>query len=201
MVYVAAGCGLRIGEVLGLEVDDVDFGNREIRVRRQLKVVTGRKPFLGPLKTKTSWRTVELPDVTADALERHLLGGIKPVEVDDETDPRRPVRRSAALIFTSHANEPVNKPTLYRYWSPAAKQLGFPPRWGLHGLRHYFATLLIHAGASVKTVQLALGHSTPTITLNEYVHEWPDAVDRTRSLVDRALGTQPAAATPGVNRA
>jgi integrase len=58
---------------------------------------------------------------------------------------------------------------------------------GLHGLRHYFATLLIHNGASVKTVQLALGHA-PTITLNTYAHEWPDALDRTRALVDPALG-------------
>lgn len=40
----------------------------------------------------------------------------------------------------------------------------FVPRWGFHGLGHYYATLLIHAGASVKTVQLALGHSTPTVT-------------------------------------
>ena len=67
-------------------------------------------------------------------------------------------------------------------------EVGLPPGWGFHGLRHYYATLLIHAGASVKTVQLALGHSTPTITLNEYVHEWPDALDRTRSLVDAELG-------------
>jgi hypothetical protein len=48
--------------------------------------------------------------------------------------------------------------------------------------------VLIHAGASVKTVQLALGHSTPTVTLNTYVHEWPDVLDWTRSLVDDALG-------------
>ena len=69
-----------------------------------------------------------------------------------------------------------------------------------YGLRHYYATLLIHAGASVKTVQLALGHSTPTITLNEYVHEWPHVLDRTRSLVDGALRTRETAATPAGSR-
>jgi integrase len=68
-------------------------------------------------------------------------------------------------------------------------------------LRHYYATVLIHAGVSVKTVQLALGHSTPTITLNTYVHEWPDVVDRTRSLVDDAPGHSETAATPAGGRA
>jgi integrase len=58
----------------------------------------------------------------------------------------------------------------------------------LHGLWHYFATLLIHNGPAVKTVQPALGHSSPMITLNTYAHEWPDALDRTRALVDAALG-------------
>ena len=64
---------------------------------------------------------------------------------------------------------------------------GLPKGFGFHGLRHYYATVLIHGGASVKTVQLALGHTTPTITLNTYVGHWPDAVDTTRALVDSAL--------------
>jgi integrase len=82
-----------------------------------------------------------------------------------------------------------------------AAQVGLPDRWGFHGLRHYFATLLIHGGASVKTVQLALGHSSPTVTLNEYVHEWPDVLDRTRALVDAALFVRETAATSAVSRA
>ncbi|GAB2591347.1 hypothetical protein Aab01nite_39190 [Paractinoplanes abujensis] len=76
-----------------------------------------------------------------------------------------------------------------------------PSRWGIHGLRHYYATLLIHAGASVKTVQLTLGHSTPTLTLNECVHEWPDALDRNRALVNGAPGERETAATSAVSRA
>jgi integrase len=68
-------------------------------------------------------------------------------------------------------------------------------------LRHYYATVLIHAGASVKTVQLALGHSNPTITLNTYVHEWPDVLDRTRTLVDGALGQRETAVPPAEGRA
>jgi Phage integrase family len=53
-----------------------------------------------------------------------------------------------------------------------------------HALRHYFATLLVQGEASVKTVQLALGHATPTITLNTYVGRWPEAIEATRALFD-----------------
>jgi integrase len=145
-------------------------------------------------------RTVELPDVVAAALCRHLELGCPPVEVDDDTDPRRPTRRLASLVFRAASGQPVNASTFSRTWTPVRTEVGLPPGWGFHGLRHYYATLLIHAGASVKTVQLALGHSTPTITLNEYVHEWPDALDRTRSLVDAELGTRETAATPAGSR-
>ena len=40
----------------------------------------------------------------------------------------------------------------------------------------------------MKSVQLAMGHTTPTVTLNTYVGYWPDAIDQTRTLVDPALG-------------
>ncbi len=195
-VYVAAGCGLRLGEVLGLEVEDVDFDRAELSVRQQLKSHKGRPPYLGRPKTKTSARVLELPEVVADALRLHLLNAQEPIVVDDDTNPRKPIRRLAALVFRSADGGPVFASTLSRTWVPVRTRVGLPPRWGFHGLRHYYATLLIHAGASVKTVQLALGHSTPTITLNEYVHEWPDALDRTRALVDGALGKPEAAATP-----
>jgi hypothetical protein len=71
---------------------------------------------------------------------------------------------------------------------PAVKAAGLPHGFGLRDLRHYFATVLIFGGANVKSVQLAMGHTTPTITLNTYVGYWPDAVDQTRTLVDSALG-------------
>lgn len=54
-----------------------------------------------------------------------------------------------------------------------------------------------HRGASVKRVQLALGHSTPMITLNTYLGEWPEADERTRSIVDAALGDVPRLCPPG----
>jgi integrase len=188
--YVAAATGLRGGEIFGLELPDcIDFLRREVVVRQQLKVLSGRKPFLGPPKTKTSRRTVELAEAAALPLARHLeLFPAAEVEVDDETDPRKPVRRKARLVFANEAGQPIHRASWSHVWALAVKKVGLPAGFGLHGLRDFFATSLIHAGASPKTVQLALGHSTPMITMNVYVGEWPEAVDRTRTIIDGALG-------------
>jgi integrase len=138
---------------------------------------------------------VELPQVTAEALARHIEQ-FPPaaVELVDETDRREPRTRTARLVFTTTSSRAIHRSGWSHTWQPAARAAGLPPRTGYHALRHYFATLLIHAGASVKTVQMALGHSTPTVTLNTYVGLWPDQIDRTRTLVDDALGVVPAAA-------
>jgi integrase len=192
LVYVGAGLGLRHGEALGLELQHIDFLRREVRVEQQLTVVSGRSPHLAPPKTKTSRRVVELPKVTADALARHIAEyPAVPVGIEDETDRRNPVKRPAKLLFTNTQQRPIPRASWSHDRAPAAKSAGLPARTGFHSLRHYFATLLIHAGASVKTVQLALGHSTPTVTLDTYAGLWPDQVDRTRTLVDDALGALP----------
>lgn len=194
VVYVAAGCGLRGAEITGLEIDALDFANFEIDVTQQLVCVTGQEPYLGPPKTKTSARTVEAPAVTMTALARHIeLYPPVEVEIWDRTNPdrRKHHRRIARLVFTTIDGRPIYRGTWAQIWAPAARKAGIPKGTGLHSLRHYFATLLIHSGAGVKRVQLALGHSTPTITLNTYVGEWPDTDRQTRTIVDSALGHVP----------
>jgi hypothetical protein len=48
----------------------------------------------------------------------------------------------------------------------------------LHDLRHFYASLLIRHGASVKTVQARLGHKSATETLDTYGHLWPTLTSR-----------------------
>lgn len=85
--YLGAGCGLRHGETIGLEVEHVDFLRREVHVMQQLTVTSGSRPHLAPLKTRTSRRTVELPRVAADALAQHW----------SSTRPQRSKSRTAPI--------------------------------------------------------------------------------------------------------
>jgi integrase len=100
-------------------------------------------------------------------------------------------------VLTNERGEPVHRASWSHVWAPAVAAAGLPRGFGLHGLRHFFATSLIHAGSSVKTVQVALGHSSPTVTLNTYVGQWPEAVDRTRQIMDAALGLRQECADDG----
>ena len=57
----------------------------------------------------------------------------------------------------------------------------------MHALRHYYASLLIRYGESVKVVQERLGHASAAETLDTYSHLWADSDDRTREAVDSVL--------------
>jgi integrase len=162
LVVLLAGSGLRIGEALGLVPGDVDFLRRTVRVERQ-RLQSGD---LGPPKTGQSVRTVPLGQVVIDELAAHLAAGYGASE----------------SLFTA----PDGAPLTYRAWK-AVWRSAAPTRLTTHGLRHFFASALIAGGASVKQVQVVLGHSSAVITLRTYSHLWPGDDDRTRSVMDAAL--------------
>lgn len=72
LVTFAAGTGVRQGELLGLTLDRVNYLRREVRIDRQLVGVVDGAPVWGPPKTEASYRTIPLPQVVLDALQRHL---------------------------------------------------------------------------------------------------------------------------------
>jgi integrase len=58
----------------------------------------------------------------------------------------------------------------------------------LHDLRHTAATLALAAGVPVRDVSYALGHSSPSVTLNVYGHAIPEGPSRVADALDKALG-------------
>jgi integrase len=172
LVTLAAGTGMRQGECFGLTVDRVRFLERALTVDRQLVAVPGHAPSLGPPKTRASHRTIPLPQVVVDALAAHLA------EFSAGSD---------GLVFTL-SGKPITRSTFGYKWRAAVKASGLPDGTGFHALRHYYASLLIRHGESVKTVQARLGHASAVETLDTYSHLWPDSDDRTRDAIDSVLG-------------
>jgi integrase len=174
-VILASGAGLRQGEVLGLQVRHVDFLGRNVRVEQQLVTVSGA-PFVAPPKTPASIRRVPVGNLVVEELARHFdVAGLTP------TDP-------ACLLFTTAQGDPMRRNRFGEIWQRAAKVAKLPPGTTFHALRHYYASLLIRHGESVKVVQERLGHASAAETLDTYSHLWPDSEDRTRQAVDEALG-------------
>jgi integrase len=188
LIMLCAGTGLRQGEAFAVELEHVDWLRRSLRVCQQLVLMPGAEPVIGPLKTVSSYRTVPLPQVVLDALAEHVAE-FAPAgfEMLDLTGPR-PVRRIARLLFVRNDGGPLRRTSFSRRdWVKARERAGLPATFTSHDLRHYYASLLIRHGESVKVVQSRLGHATAAETLDTYSHLWPDSEDRTRQAVDDVL--------------
>lgn len=170
---VAAGCGLRQGEVFGLRVRDVDFLRRRLHVQQQVKIVSARVELDRPKGGKV--RTVPLPDAVGEAIAAHL---------------RRHPAGDDGLVFTSREHKPINRNHFNRYvWRPALAKAGVDEGRGngMHALRHFYASMLIDAGESVRAVADFLGHADPGFTLRVYAHLLPASEDRARRVVSDVL--------------
>ncbi|PXY32103.1 hypothetical protein [Prauserella muralis] len=102
-----------------------------------------------------------------------------PGEIENETDPRRPTRRYANLLFTCGDGQPNHRADWSNISRPAAEQMRLRSGFSLRDLWHYFAAVLIFGGANVKMVRLVMGHTIPTVTFSTYVGYWPDAMHQT----------------------
>lgn len=164
-IELCAFAGLRLGEVAGLQVSDIDFLKRTVSVNRQVQgeantSVVVKDPKYG------SKRTIPVTVQLIELISAHITDyGVR----EDE--------RGQWLLVNGH--HLFQRGSAGHYWRQARQKVGMDD-YTLHDLRHFFASAMISSGCDPVTVQHALGHSTPSITLNVYAHLWPDADDRTR---------------------
>jgi integrase len=163
--------GLRLGEAAGVQVGDVDFLRRTLKVRRQIQRTNGgfevRPPKYG------SEREVYLAPALVSMLTEHVKRF-------------RPGTDADRWMFTGEGQDPPHQNTVGHRWRKTLEDAGIEGL-KLHDCRHFYASGLIAAGCDVVTVQRALGHATATTTLNTYSHLWPTAEDRTRKAAEGML--------------
>ncbi len=95
----------------------------------------------------------------------------------------------AGLVFTNTAGNPITRSLCGGMWHRAAPKAAIPEWATFHDLRHFYASLLIAKGCSVKAIQKRLGQQPAMETLDTYGHLWPDSDDETRDAVDLVLGS------------
>lgn len=172
-VATAAFAGLRLGEIAGLQVSDVDFLRRTIRVNRQIQGNGRGKTKVVPPK-HGSERPVPVPEELTNILAKHIeTHGL----TEDPTHP------GESWIFGAEGWV-YQRNNAGHAWRRLRERVGLEA-FTLHDLRHFYASALIADGCDVVTLQKALGHSLPSITLNTYSHLWPSAEDKTRAASSR----------------
>lgn len=171
LVHLCAATGLRQGEAFGLTADRVDFLRGIITVDRQAVYLAHQAISFGPPKRPASCREIPIPKDVVEMLSNHITAhGLG----------------EHGLIFHGDDGSFLRRSTFSaKIWSPAREAAGLPRDVGLHALRHFYASLLIRHGESVKTVQARLGHASASETLDTYSHLWPDSDERTRQAVSR----------------
>ena len=128
------GCGIRVSELAGLDLQDLDRSEHWIRVRGK-----GRKE-----------RQVPLPGKASEALERYLA--------------ERPVVRDERAVFLNHKNHRLTTRGISFLVKLYATHLTGDPSVHPHSFRHAYATHLLADGADLRAIQELLGHARLSTT-------------------------------------
>lgn len=164
-VIICLYTGLRIGELLALEWEDIDFGKAELTVSKTCHDGKNKNGDFCRItetpKTANSRRTIALP--------KQLLPILKEM------------RRKSKSNLVISGEKPLFVRSYQRSFELLLKNLGIPRR-GFHALRHTFATRAIECGMDVKTLSETLGHKNASITLNRYVHS---LMEHKHSMMDK----------------
>lgn len=172
--YVLAMTGMRIGEISGLKIQDIDFKNKVIHIRRQLLYTPykGQARYeFGPPKSQKGYREIPFIDDVESHL-RHQLS-VRPEHVKE--------KRFEDLVFYSRDGTPINRQSLFTVLNRRVARINKKrkqeqgddyevfERIHLHTFRHTFCTRLFEKNVNPVVVQRIMGHENYTTTL-QYTH-------------------------------
>ncbi|NPV89211.1 MAG: site-specific integrase [Firmicutes bacterium] len=167
--------GLRRGELLALHWRDVDLEKGTLTVTETLnrhkrkdknERTTNTELLFGRTKTKSSRRTIPLPEVLIELLREHKA---KQEALKNQPDT---FYQDTDLVFATQKGTPIEPNSVLRALKSILKKNKLP-QISVHDLRHTFATLLLSLGENPKVVAEMMGHSNASVTIDVYSHVVP----------------------------
>lgn len=143
-------CGIRLGELLALTLEDIDFENKKLRINKSYQRLKGQDVITSP-KTEKSNRVIDMPDFLVEEIKGYILGFYKLKKTD--------------RIF------PLSKGHLHKEIKKGAEEAGIKSI-RVHDLRHSHVSLLIEMGFSALAIADRVGHESIEITYR-YAHLFP----------------------------
>ncbi len=152
LVLVLAGMGgLRMGEILGLRLSDVDPLREAVHIRQAALEIPGMGRVVKSPKSAAGRRTVVLPKQAIEAISAHL-------EAFGCAD--------SGELITDPKGGPAHRSRISDAWTEAKATVGVDPEMHPHDLRHHAATLMAQMpGITTKELMARIGHSSPRAAL------------------------------------
>ena len=155
--------GVRLGELMGLEWQDVDFKNGIISINRSSQYLSDMGVFTKVPKTESSIREIAIPEFIISLLEEYKLWYEEQKSIYGE------LWTNSDRLFVQADGKPMHPSTISKWFVKYVGQIGLPVI-NFHGLRHTNASLLVAQNVDIAVVSARLGHAQISTTLDFYVH-------------------------------
>lgn len=155
--------GVRLGELMGLEWQDVDFKNGIISINRSSQYLSDMGVFTKVPKTESSIREIAIPEFIISLLEEYKLWYEEQKSVYGE------LWTNSDRLFVQADGKPMHPSTISKWFVKYVGQIGLPVI-NFHGLRHTNASLLVAQNIDIAVISARLGHAQISTTLDFYVH-------------------------------
>lgn len=155
--------GVRLGELMGLEWQDVDFRNGIISINRSSQYLSDMGVFTKVPKTESSIREIAIPEFIISLLEEYKLW------YEEQKSLYGELWTNSDRLFVQADGKPMHPSTISKWFVKYVGQIGLPVI-NFHGLRHTNASLLVAQNIDIAVISARLGHAQISTTLDFYVH-------------------------------
>ena len=155
--------GVRLGELMGLEWQDVDFRNGIISINRSSQYLSDMGVFTKVPKTESSIREIAIPEFIISLLEEYKLW------YEEQKSLYGELWTNSNRLFVQADGKPMHPSSISKWFVKYVSTIGLPVI-NFHGLRHTNASLLVAQNVDIAVVSARLGHAQISTTLDFYVH-------------------------------
>lgn len=169
--------GMRMGEALSLCWEDINYENKTITINKSnvlIKKRAGNGDLIGGYELKTQDSTKTSSGNRTIPINKSAETALKSLSIGNDTP----------YVITNIKHKPVLPSNFERSFHSVLRNAGIDGNYGVHALRHTFASMLFSKGVDIKIVSKLLGHSSVKITYDTYVHLFEKDINHVTDVID-----------------
>ena len=172
MVLVLALTGMRYGELVALQLKNIDFQNKKIEIAGNFDSIHKIKTIP---KTRKSIRNIQVSEAALEAIKRQIIR---------LTERFQPLTDDDYIFCFDVWNSPITLPTFSQIIKKYGAIAGIEKNLSSHVFRHSHISYLAEAGFPIKSIMDRVGHANAKMTLEIYSHTTKDMEDKLVKTLD-----------------